>query len=145
MRRRDFLGVAATLAISTTTGPHAVRAAPGAAVLAENGRSTLIADRLLQAYPLRKSLAAIGNAFWNEKGSSGIAGPARLTDAVHRLLHHLDMPEAELRAMSMTAIRDRIKSGTLQDFSKQRIVQVRGWLLGETEARLCAIASLRTA
>ena len=130
--------------MGTALGPLAAQAVPGA-MNAAGGDAHILADRLLQAYPARPSLEAIGAVFWREAAVSPLARQARLPHAIQDLLRHLDLPEADLRRMSPTAIRSRIKAGTARDFSKCRIVQLRGWLLGETEARLCAIAALRTA
>lgn len=144
VRRREFLRTAATFAIGAALGPQAAHAAPGV-VSAVGGGAAILADRLLQAYPRRRSLEAIGDVFWKETAGSPIARQDRLADAIPEFLRRLGLPEAELRRMQPAAIRGCIETRTARDFSKGDIVRVHGWLLGETEARLCAIAALRAA
>lgn len=142
LRRRAFLGAAATLAVGGATPWREARAAP----IAPMGRNAgMLAERLLQAYPLRQSLAVIGDAFLREASASDVDCPACLPSATRDLLHHLEVRQAELLQMPPAAIRARIRTENARDFALGRIVHVRGWLLGETEARLCAIAALNTA
>ena len=145
VRRREFLGVATTLAFGVAAGLQSAVAAPVSAGGAQGDEALILADRLLHAYPLRQSLAAIGDVYWQEAARQGHVCWPCLPDLLQEFLHHLHLSEAELRHMTPAAVRARVKSGTATDFSKARIVRVRGWLLGETEARLCAIAALRTA
>jgi len=103
----------------------------------------MLADRLLKAFSPRRSLEAIGDVFWNEAANGALAGQTHLPHVIQGFLGHLGLSEDDLRQMPSAAMRARIKAGTARDFSNGRIVRVQGWLLGETEARLCAIAALR--
>ena len=110
---------------------------------AENANA--LADRLLHAHPARSSLAAIGDAYWRDAGREGPAHPERLPDAIQAFLRHLNLTEGELSEMQPATLHRLVRSGNARDFDEGRIVPVKGWLLGETEARLCAIAALHTA
>ncbi|ADE16268.1 hypothetical protein Nhal_3218 [Nitrosococcus halophilus Nc 4] len=56
------------------------------------------------------------------------------------------MPEAQETSTSLAAVlRDKpevVKHCHQQDFVEERIIQVDGWLLSATEARLCALCAL---
>ncbi|MGI9419570.1 MAG: hypothetical protein ACR2RA_17220 [Geminicoccaceae bacterium] len=119
-------------------------AAPAVGRLPEE-KAALIADRLLHAYPLRRSHAVIGGVFWREAASQARGCQVCLEALIEDFLLHLGLSEASFGRMPPAAIRDHVSSGNMLDFSMGRIVSVRGWILGETEARLCAIAALRDA
>jgi hypothetical protein len=104
-----------------------------------------LTDRLLQAYPLKTSLASIGHVYWEEGGNVAWAGSRSLTSVFEAFLSHIDLERDELRRAPSSALRGIIQVGTVRDFSDGRTVKVRGWLLSETEARLCAMAAIRMA
>ncbi|MEM7044049.1 MAG: hypothetical protein AAF543_14665 [Pseudomonadota bacterium] len=144
MRRREFVGAAATLAVAAATGPRAAGAAPH--LIADGWRSAdIVADQLVSAFPRRQSLAAIGDAYGRSETDAGVVCDPCLESHVEGLLDHLGLAESEVRQMAPDTIRARIKAGTAADFTEGRIVRVKGWLLGEAEARLCMIAALRSA
>lgn len=143
MRRRDFLGKAASAAIGMSAASPAAQAVPSVLAAGRRCRASFLADRLLQAYPLPRSLATIGLAARQDPAAAGRPCPTCLTSAVREFLGYLGWPEGELMQMSPVAILERIKTGTARDFSRGRTVLVQGWLLGETEVRLCAVAALR--
>lgn len=41
------------------------------------------------------------------------------------------------------SLREQVREAQRQDFANGRVVQVEGWVLARTEARLCALAALR--
>lgn len=137
-KRREMLKAMAALPLGMAIAP-ATAAVPTLSEGAVAGcKASSIADRLLQAYPARRSLAAIGEAYWQ-----GAAGDTPcLTQAIHALLERIGLQDHHLHGLSSADVRDRLKAKTAEDFQDGRIVPVRGWLLGETEARLCAIAAL---
>lgn len=133
------------IATLTAAGLPAARAAPDmTGVDGKKGAEALV-DHLLLSHPHRDSLEAIGEAYWRDGANQRAAWPDRLQDAVQAFLHHLDLSEADLREMPPAMIGSSIRVRTARDFAEARIVPIQGWLLGETEARLCAIAALRTA
>lgn len=145
MRRRDILcgvtafglGRSATASISAPL--TAIRSQ------AKDARAFLLANRLLDAHPSSKSLAAIGQAFFEESKETGLQCPTCLPDAVDALLDRLDWRDEDLLQMKSSRIRAGIKRKAIGDFERGRILHVGGWLLGETEVRLCAVAALHTA
>lgn len=130
---------------ATMAGGLPAAAAPTMLASGRHGPGAILADRLLAAHPLPQSLAAIGMAARRQAGARGAACPTCLRTAFQDLLAHLDWSEAELRLMSPAAILERIRTGTARDFALGRTLLVGGWLLGETEVRLCAVAALRVA
>ena len=138
--------MAATAAATGSRTASALPDEPAATVDRLTGeKAALIADRVLHAYPLRRSHAVIGDVFWREAASQARGCPACLEALIEDFLLHLDLSEASIGQMPPAAIRDHVSGGNALDFSMGRIVSVRGWILGETEARLCAIAALRDA
>jgi hypothetical protein len=97
----------------------------------------LRASRLTGIFSRRQSARAVGRAYL--RVAPGEADPQILMGAItgttpdlHRVLDHGD--DADLGA----ALRNRIR----RDFADGRTVSVEGWLLSQTEARLCALAEL---
>ncbi|MGI9507878.1 MAG: hypothetical protein ACR2QJ_00845 [Geminicoccaceae bacterium] len=146
MKRRGFLAIAAALAVGSSGESSAIGATsrPAAPSVESMDEAALLADHLLQAYPERRSLAAIGDAFWKDSaGSSAIE--ISLEGVMRDLLTRIDQSDRALYRMSASDLRACIKSTTVKDFESGKIVRVGGWLLGETEIRICAIAALRQA
>jgi hypothetical protein len=112
---------------------------------AEATKPFLVASRLLDAHSSIESLAAIGHAFLEEAEKTGRACPTCLPSAVDTLLDRLDWRAEELLQMKPALIRAGIKRKAIGDFERGRIVHVGGWMLGETEVRLCAVAAFHTA
>jgi hypothetical protein len=108
-------------------------------------RAILVANRLLDAHHASDSLAAIGQAFIAEADKADLDCPACLSDAVDALLERLGWRADELLQMKPALIRAGVKRKAIGDFERGRIVHVGGWLLGETEVRLCTIAALHHA
>lgn len=51
-------------------------------------------------------------------------------------------PELEVHAQgSHTALNKRIKTLQSEDFDKERVISLDGWVLSRTEARLCALTT----
>ena len=67
-----------------------------------------------------------------ETGADGIAASALLDQVLPRGVR--SRPEAEIRSCLLTRIRRDFVSGTT--------VEVEGWVLSVTEARLCALVAL---
>lgn len=106
--------------------------------------ATRLADQLLDAFPARQSLAAIGEAYWRGEMVDPRSSHSSLPDSLNSLLDHIQLSENELRLIEPDALRSRLKTQNTRDFSHHRTVLVEGWLLGETETRLCALAALRS-
>jgi hypothetical protein len=65
---------------------------------------------------------------------------------VHTLVHLIFSTKSELRTELNKADTNKFRKLLLlqqrQDFEHGRTVKVQGWILSETEARLCALAAL---
>lgn len=146
MKRRAFIGMTATLALGAATVsawiPKAAAAAMGPIDVGVGDETAALADHLLQAFPQRQSLQVIGNAYRRDQASGAPACKACMPDAFHDFLRHLDLSEDQLRSLTPAAMRTVVEEGNARDFSEGRIIGVEGWLLGETEARLCEVAAL---
>jgi len=136
--RRDILGIAAMLGAHTL----AIDKAFANTVRSECEETLLLIERLLAAHPPRQSLTSIGMAYWRTGEDAHLACQHRPSVFLNAFLDHIEWSEDDLLNASPNVIRDHIRSGTTRDFSEGRIVQIQGWLLSETEARLCAIAAL---
>ncbi len=153
MKRRGFIGLATTLAVAAVWRSKAADAAIGGMDAGAANEAAALADHLLQAFPQRQSLQVIGAAYRRDLAADTIAHDTHearggcetcIPDAFQGFLRHLDLTKTDLRDMTPFAMRRRIDTETARDFSEGRIISVEGWLLGETEARLCEIAALRT-
>lgn len=145
MQRRDVLCGVTILGLSFSATSSIGAPLTAMRPQARATRAILVANRLLDAHSSTKSLAAIGNAFIEEANGTGHECPTCLTDAVVALLARLDWHAEDLLQMKPALIRAAIKRKAIGDFERGRIVHVGGWLLGETEVRLCTIAALHHA
>lgn len=133
MRRRTFLSVVGVLVAKAGFDP----ALAAAESRFEVDRISMFADQLIKAYPERQSAVAVGDACLQ-------AVPARPKPhgLIDELMTNLEIPASRLNTMTVGDLRARLKARTSDDFQAGRTVQVKGWLLGETEARLCSLAAL---
>lgn len=136
-KRRGFLGAIAALLVNVFASPRAI----GGMVHGDVEELMPLAEKLLDAYPPRQSLASIGVVYWQENGVLTPIRGCSPPEAFSSFLTHIDWTEANLRNASKAHIRDRIEAASIRDFSNGRIVQVQGWLLSETETRLCVLAA----
>ena len=144
MKRRAFIGMATVLAMGLGWRSTSAQAAMDGVDAGTADEAAALVDHLLQAFPQRQSLQVIGGAFRRARMGSTAACRTCMPDAFQGLLRHLDLSKADLRNMTPAAMRRCIDAETARDFSSGRIISVDGWLLGETEARLCEVAALRT-
>ena len=101
-----------------------------------------LADHLLQAFPRPASLQVIGKAYQQARADSSPFRSNCMPDAFEGFLRHLDLSKADLQSMTAATLRTHIDGRTARDFAEGKIITVEGWLLGETEARLCEVAAL---
>lgn len=135
MRRRRLLGGVAGLVIWAGFLSTLRSRTPNT-----SGESASIADLLLQACPDRSNAIAVGKTCLKELPSLPKTGP--LIDA---LTCSLDTPSSELKSMAPIDLRTRIQARVSDDFGAGRTVQLRGWILSETELQLCVLAALCSA
>ncbi|MEM8951590.1 MAG: hypothetical protein AAGC99_19920 [Pseudomonadota bacterium] len=150
MKRREFMETAAALALgvawSATLSPAQAGETAFGVIDAGTGEETaMLADHLFQAFPKPASLQVIGKAYRRERADSASSCWRCMPDAFEGFLRHLDLSKADLQSMTAATLRTHIDSRTARDFAEGKIITVEGWLLGETEARLCEVAALHRA
>jgi hypothetical protein len=129
MHRRGFvIGIASFAAALLANLPLRADPLPG-------GPEAL--RRLAGTFDHPHSAAAIGRTYLRQYPAE--AAPQRLASEIARDLDCLGcrLPRAE-EAHLRSAVRERIR----RDFAEGVVVNVDGWVLSRTEARLCAIAAL---
>ena len=129
LTRRDFLRLLASLGAVLATRRLGVLNTLGRAV----GRESL-GGRLLQLFRSPVSAAVIGRAYLQES-------PQDADEP--RLLRLLCPPGRPWRTANTRQLRVLIAQQQVEDFKQGRLVRVDGWMLSETETRLCALAALR--
>jgi hypothetical protein len=96
--------------------------------------------RLLTMLARPDSAAVVGRAFL--AGRPAEADRDRLAARLDQALRCQDCDPAQARAGPLrAALARQIRA----DFAGSRVVRVEGWVLSETEARLCGLAALSTA
>lgn len=96
----------------------------------------MLAERLVRLPKERRALRSIGLAYLasldQRPSAAQIAAEWFPTDAERR------------RALAESPLRlaEHIRDRTLDDYRHERVVNVRGWLLSETEARFAALTAL---
>jgi hypothetical protein len=131
VRRRGLIGAIAAVAAAPLWMALAGR-------LASSGdRSEAAARRLIAALPNADSSRRIGAAWLAQRPREGNVG---------RLLACLRQPgDGFARAVERgesTVLRGALPQRIADDFACGRVVRVEGWLLAETEIRLCALAAV---
>jgi hypothetical protein len=133
MRRRGVLGAAAFGALwAACAGQARAWLQPGGSPAAD--------ARLLAALARPESAAAVGRAYL--AGHPEEADRARLAARLDHALRCQDCDPAQAPAERLRAALSRqIRA----DFAGSRVVRVDGWMLSETEGRLCGLAALSAA
>ncbi|MGI9485293.1 MAG: hypothetical protein ACR2RF_05305 [Geminicoccaceae bacterium] len=143
MKRRAFIGMATALAMGLGWRAKSIQAAMDGLDVGAADEASALVDHLLRAFPQRESLQVIGGVYRRKQVESTTASGVCMSDVFQGFLRHLDLSNAEFQRMTPAAMRRCIDAETTRDFSEGRIISVDGWLLGETEARLCEVAALR--
>ena len=134
LTRRTFLRVVSALAAC------AAPALPSTAMTTSTARADAQAavSRYLDVVSQRESAAAVGNEYLrcapDEKDLNVLL--ARLAAS------GFDAKVAE--GMSDEQLIEMVRARLQADFSNERVVTVGGWVLSVTEARICALAALRS-
>ena len=133
MRRRRLLGTLALGALCAAwAGPVRAWLQPAAE------RSA--GARLLAMLGRPDSAAAVGRAFL--AGHPAEADRGRLAARLEQALRCQDCDPAQDR---VERLRAALARQVRADFAGARVVRVEGWVLSETEARLCGLAALSAA
>ena len=95
-----------------------------------SGRPELVAHRLLDLFGSHASASVVGIAYLERHPEERDC---------QRILRELDLGPMK---MDCAQIRGLVVQRQREDFARGRVVRVEGWILSETEARLCALAAL---
>jgi hypothetical protein len=95
------------------------------------------ADRLTAVFRQRTSAAAVGRAYL--AGHPGEAGIDHLVIELGNALRRWDCEPDRADRITLRAAMSRLFK---EDFARNRVVKVDGWVLSLSEARLCALAAL---
>jgi len=130
--RRSFLGVLSVLGAFGLTSP--VRAL---AKLGESNAPDSLALKLAGVFPHKESAARVGREYLR-----CVPREADVHLLVDLICSFQEKRIAELSTADMAKLRELLLLQQRRDFEEGRIVHVHGWILSETEARLCALADL---
>ena len=130
LTRRGFLSMTCAIVATGFTGLRDLFAA-------NNESRNPLASKLVNVFQDKESAAAVGREYLR-------IAPVE-ADALKLIeLICAGRPEryAELNRAGMGKVRSILLHQQREDFDKGGIVNVKGWILSETEARLCALAAL---
>lgn len=103
--------------------------------LARAAGADSLASRLMRLFRSPGSAARIGHAYLRQ-------APREADE--RRLLALICPAGGRWQTADTSRLRRMLARQQRDDFAQGRVVRVRGWLLSLTEARLCALAALRT-
>ncbi|MGH3034538.1 MAG: hypothetical protein ACRDON_08280 [Gaiellaceae bacterium] len=124
-------------------------------LLGAAGLGLSLAWRSLGAWPFLGTSASRSErlaGLLNHEESARIVGreylrlvPAEASRGVltSRVVERLPGGFRTMDAVSDDRLRELLLRSTLEDFEEERIVELRGWVLSRTEARLCGLAAWR--
>ncbi len=98
-------------------------------------RRDAVTDNLAQVLSNRTSVVRVGAAYLGTAPED--ADPSIM---IERMRRHGDALVRALETGSPGQVRRLVARDVREDFAQARIVKVDGWLLSQTEARLCALA-----
>lgn len=130
--RRSFMRLLVVTGLGNSFSSYTSRA------IADSAEGTLspLSNRLNSLLATKKSARAVGHRYLQLFPHE--ADAHRLT----RLICRSERRYARLARVDTSALRDILARQQKLDFRNRRIVRIDGWILSETEARLCAIAAL---
>lgn len=129
-RRRFLVGVlgfgATTAFIGTRPWRALVRTVDGT-----------LAERFAALFTRRESAGAVGHAYLAHAPEE-----ASLSELVDAIVARLPGGRAAVLGADQAELRRLVAARIDEDFAQERVVEVAGWLLSSTEARLYAVAAL---
>jgi hypothetical protein len=99
-----------------------------------------VVHRLLAALRERRSAAAVGRAFL-----AVYPGERDAERLAQDIMASVGGRDPALAAGGTRDLRQAISRQIRRDFASSLVVSVDGWILSETEAKLCGLAALRVA
>lgn len=128
--RRRFLAVGSGIGISLLLAPFGRRSLVAFAPMSD-------ARRLKSLLAHRGSAAEVGREYLRKVPHE--AAPRTL---VRLIAEGLPRGRRSLRTAGDAELRRLLSIRTSQDFAGDDTIDLRGWIMGRTEARLCALAAL---
>jgi len=132
MTRRNFLRALGFLSAFSLPGPARALAKPG-----ESRVPGPLGSKLAKFFINRESATIVGREYLRRAPRE-----ADVRLLVDLICSSEKGRRAELAKADMEKLRELLLQQQRQDFEEGRIVNVQGWILSETEARLCAVAAL---
>lgn len=132
MSRRSFISASIALAVA---GGIPLIAGKGNAVNFEQNTNQLI-EKLLSAMRDRQSAVQVGKVILNERDDT-----FQLPNLVMSIMNNLGLSIDMLSSITRADLITRLNNRTVFDFDSGAIVDTAGWMLGQTEAQLCALAA----
>lgn len=97
----------------------------------------LLALRLVRVFTSEKSARRVGSEYLRRAPEE-----ADLSRLVDRIASTHPQRRAQLEQASVTELRELLNQELREDFALGRTIDVSGWVLSQTEVRLCALAAL---
>ena len=94
-----------------------------------------LAEDLVRVFRNRRSAQAVGREYLRRAPAE--ADRSKLVSLIHG--HRGEPPP---RDRGLRALQEWIGARQQKDFAEERVVEVQGWILSATEARLCALSVL---
>lgn len=132
MNRRSFISASIALAVA---GGFPLLASNGIAVNFGQNTNQLV-EKLLLALRDRQSAVQVGKVILKEEDDT-----FQLPNLVMSIISNLGLSLDTLSSIERTELITRLNNRTVLDFDKGAIVDAAGWMLGKTEAQLCALAA----
>jgi hypothetical protein len=95
-----------------------------------------LAARIVSVVPDRRRAAVLGRAYLREAPSE-----ASVTGLVAAISSGC-VPQLDSRTSGAADVRRALTARIESDYAERRVVDVQGWLLAPTEARICALTAL---
>jgi hypothetical protein len=130
LTRRGFLSMTCAIVATGFTGLRDLFAA-------NNESRNALASKLVDVFQDKESAAAVGREYLRIAPVEADA-----LKLIELICAGRQERYAELSHISMRKVRSILLHRQREDFDKGRVVNVQGWILSETEARLCALAAL---
>jgi len=132
MNRRSF--IAASIALAVAGGIPLIAGKGNAVNFGLN--SNQLVEKLLLAMRDRQSAVQVGKVILNERDDT-----FQLPNLVASIMNNLGLSVDMLSSIKRADLITRLNNRTVLDFDSGAVIDTAGWMLGQTEAQLCALAA----
>jgi len=101
-----------------------------------DSRADNLTQKLLLALRDRQSAVQVGKVILSEQDSI-----LESSDLSVSIMHNLGLSEDSLNSIPKADLIERLNKRTVVDFDNGAVFNTSGWILGQTEAQLCALAA----